>query len=164
MQYKFVPIDRQLSSILFFLRSKAFVSNFISISEIKFSFKLPHFFASQMEGREGAGRKIYILLQNYIRKLCIYINTRFNRASVTNGKKKLTRVTIINNVKIIKISLENYMYYYEILYVYCINYIRKLCTYKYRARFKQAESLESRNEIQNRGYGVEKSKAADYVM
>lgn len=162
MQYKFVPIDRQLSSILFFLRSKAFVSNFISISEIKFSFKLPHFFASQMEGREGGGRKIYILLQNYIRKLCMYINTRFNRASVTNGKRKLTRVTIINNVKIIKIPLENYMYYYEILY--CINYIRKLCTYKYRARFKQAESLESRNEIQNRGYGVEKSEAADYVM
>lgn len=115
-----------------------------------------------MEGREGGGRKIYIYYYKIILENCACINTRFNRASVTNGKKKLTRVTIINNVKIIKIPLENYMYYYEILY--CINYIRKLCTYKYRARFKQAESLESRNEIQNRGYGVEKSEAADYVM
>lgn len=120
---------------------------------------------SRHKWREGRGEEEkYIYYYKIILENCACINTRFNRASVTNGKRKLTRVTIINNVKIIKIPLENYMYYYEILYVYCINYIRKLCTYKYRARFKQAESLESRNEIQNRGYGVEKSEAADYVM
>lgn len=118
----FFPFDlRHLSRILFQFQKLNLALNYHTFSRHKW--------------REGRGEEEkYIYYYKIILENCACINTRFNRASVTNGKRKLTCVTIINNVKIIKIPLENYMCYYKILsykilYVYCIQTILENCAH-----------------------------------